>query len=135
MAVELRCPECRTKLRLSQAPEPDSEIECSKCGCVFPTDDNLVHAGDADVVDRPAKKKPDVGDSQNGKSKEAEGDKKNAKKADKPFKRKKRRAKKKKTDPVMMWSIIGGAVILFGTVAGIFIWMSTRKGATQEMMS
>jgi hypothetical protein len=137
MAVELRCPECRTKLRLSQAPEPDSEIECSKCGSVFPTDENLVRAGEADEDEKPKKKKS-VED--NGKEEKAKNDpdgdaKKNKKKADVPFKRKKRRAKKRKTNPVVMWSIIGGAVILSSIAAGILIWMAGKKGATQEMMS
>src|SRR5579872_1004670 len=136
MAVELRCPECRAKLRLSQAPDPDSEIECSKCGFVFPTDENIVHAGDADEDAKPSKKKAGSNQKSDGdnEKKPADNSKKNEKKADKPFKRKKRRAKKRKTNPVVMWSIIGGAVVLLGIAAGILIWMSTRKGATQEMM-
>ena len=36
MAVELRCPECRTKLRLKETPDAGTEIECPKCGHGFP---------------------------------------------------------------------------------------------------
>ena len=36
MAVELRCPDCRAKLRLKAAPEAGTEVECPKCGTVFP---------------------------------------------------------------------------------------------------
>jgi hypothetical protein len=145
MAVELRCPECRTKLRLAEAPEPDSEIECSKCGSVFPTDDNLVHAGGSDGDEKPSKKKSVEDNRKEQKTKDkpdasapnkpSDNAKKNEKKADIPFKRKKRRAKKIKTNPVVMWSIIGGALLLSSIAAGILIWMSNRKGATQEMMS
>jgi len=147
MAVELRCPKCKAKLRLPQAPEPDSEIECSKCGFVFPTDDNLVHAGESDEAEKPAKRKPVENDEDNEKPKkqsEANAEKKpssqankndNAKAADKPFKRKRRRGKKKKTNPVVMWGVIGGAVMILGFAAGILLWLMGRTTSTQEMMN
>jgi Zn-finger nucleic acid-binding protein len=131
MAVELRCPECRAKLRLPRAPEPDSEIECPKCGNVFPTDDNLVHAGDADGADKPAKANAEKQPQPTSEPKKTD----KTKAAEKPFKRKKRRAKKKKTNPVLMWSIIGGAAMVLGFCAVVLIWMMSKKTQSQEMMS
>jgi hypothetical protein len=130
MAVELRCPECKAKLRLPQAPEPDSEIECPKCGSVFPTDDNIVHAGDAEDGDPAAKSKSD-GD----KKAAGEAEKSKTPAAQKPFKRKKRRAKKKKTNPVLLWGVIGSAVLIFGFASAVLLWFMLRTTPTQEMMS
>jgi hypothetical protein len=45
MAVEFRCPECRAKLRLPEAPDADAEIECPKCGHVFPAAGNAAGRG------------------------------------------------------------------------------------------
>ncbi len=144
MAVELRCPECKAKLRLPQAPEPDSEIECSKCGFVFPTDDNLIHAGESDEGEKAARKKPVEDDKEkpkkqseaNAEKPSSQGNKNNnAKAADKPFKRKRRRGKKKKTNPVVMWAVIGGAVMILGFAAGILLWLMNRTTSTQEMMN
>ena len=39
MAVELRCPDCRAKLRLPDEPEPGSDVECPECNAVFPAPD------------------------------------------------------------------------------------------------
>jgi hypothetical protein len=144
MAVEFRCPECRSKLRLSEAPEEDSEVECSKCGHVFATDENRVHAGSGEEDEKPVKKKKTENDDEKPKKKPAEGDEKKPqttadktkKKGEpKPFKRKKRRAKKKETNKVLLWSVIGGSVVLLSIAAGLMIWMVGKKTPTQEMMS
>src|SRR5262249_55135349 len=113
MAVELRCPECRAKLRLPVAPEADSEIECPKCGHVFPTDENVVHAGSADAADDKPKKKKSTSDDADEKPKkdEKKGDKAAGEGAKKP---KKRKWKKKQTNKVAMWAVIGGAVLFVG---------------------
>jgi hypothetical protein len=128
MAVELRCPECKAKLRLPIEPEPDSEIECPKCEHVFPCEENLVHAGSAG--DKPRKK--------------ADGDekpKKAAEKADKkpegepqPKKRKKKKSKKKKTPPLVIAGIVAGVLMFLG-VAGAAVWFFTKKSSSQEMMT
>lgn len=132
MAVELRCPECRAKLRLPVAPEPDSEIECPKCGQVFPCDENLVHAGAADDP-LPAQKKPRNTDTQTQPEQKKEG--KAPAEAAKPFKRKKRRAKKRKTKPAVIVGIVSVVVIVIGSVAGALIWFFTKKSASQEMIT
>jgi hypothetical protein len=130
MAVELRCPECRAKLRLPTAPEPDSEIECPKCGHVFPTDDNLVHAGAKDEGEKKPKKKP-AGDDADKPKKEAKKDDK----ADAPKQPKKRKLKKKKTNPmVLVGASIGGLMVL-GFIVGALVWFFNRKSASMEMMT
>jgi hypothetical protein len=132
MAVELRCPECRTKLRLKAAPEPDAEIECPKCGHVFPGEANVVYAGAADEDELPKKKRRE---EPAGKSAEGEKADKAPDEAAKPFKRKKRRAKKRKTQRGVLIGIIAGAVLFVGFVGGTLIWFFTKKSASQEMMT
>ena len=148
MAVELRCPECRSKLRLAQAPEPDSEIECPKCRFVFDAEDNIVKAVSADDHEKAAKKKsvPDDADDEDDapKKKNLDSDgnvatavkkKDPPKAADQPFKRKKRRAKKKKTNPYVLYAVIGGCFVGLLFVAGVMAWTMSRKTVAQEMMS
>jgi hypothetical protein len=136
MAVELRCPECRAKLRLPVAPEPDSEIECPKCAHVFPTDDNLVHAGAADEQGA-ARKKKSRDDEGGGDERPAKKEKKAAtatKTADKPKSPKKRKLKKRKTNPwVIVMAVVGGLMVL-GCIVGGLIWFFNRKSASMEMM-
>jgi hypothetical protein len=129
MAVELRCPECRSKLRLKVQPEPDSEIECPKCQHVFACDENIVHAGAAD--DEGPQPKPTGSD----KPRAGEETKKSGGDSAKPFKRKRRKAKKRKTKPAVIVGIVVGALMIIGTVAGVLIWFFTKKSASQEMMT
>ncbi|HVK12903.1 MAG TPA: hypothetical protein VM597_29390, partial [Gemmataceae bacterium] len=128
MAVELRCPKCKAKLRLPVEPEPDSEIECSKCEHVFPWEENLVHAGAADDGDRPRKKKAVGGEG----AKKAAADKKAAPAAVK--KRKKKKSKKRKTPPLMIAGIVAG-VLMFLAFAGVIVWFFTKKSSFQEMIT
>src|SRR5687767_9862017 len=53
MAYDVRCPECRAKLRLDEAPDPDTPIECPRCGSQFAAPDERAAARS----DRPAGKK------------------------------------------------------------------------------
>ena len=131
MAVELRCPGCRAKLRLPTAPEADSEIECPKCGQVFPADDNIVHAGSAEEEERPRKKPSNDRDD--------DKPKKEAKTADKAVKlkkkNKKRKLKKKKTSPIVLVIAVLGGLMVLGCVIGALIWFFNRKSASMEMMT
>jgi hypothetical protein len=135
MAVELRCPECRSKLRLSQAPEPESEIECPKCGNVFTSDRNLIRkntSDDEDVEgDKPMKNSETVAENKSS-SPAKKNDKTKAN--DKPFRRKKRRAKKRKANPVVVWSIVGGGVVALIFVIVVLVLTLGRKSVTQQMM-
>jgi hypothetical protein len=127
MAVELRCPECKTKLRLPVQPEPDSEIECPKCEHVFPCDENIIHAGAKD--DRPKKKKPaDAEEPKKAAPQKAVGEE------GKQFKRKKKKSKKRKTSPWVIAAIVGG-VLTFLSFAGAIVWFFTKKSSFQEMIT
>ncbi len=139
MAVELRCPGCRAKLRLPVAPEADSEIECPKCGIVFPADDNIVHAGAADAVDPPKKKtSDDQGDDRPKKKKKTDtAAKKDGDQADAPKKNKKkklRKLKKRKTNPIVLIGAIVGGLMVLGCIVGVLLWFFNRKSASMEMM-
>jgi hypothetical protein len=130
MAVELRCPKCKAKLRLPIEPEPDSEIECPKCEHVFPCEENLVHAGAGD--DRPKKKKADGDEKPKKAAEPAKGDKQAG--GEQPKKRKKKKGKKKKTPPLVIAGIVAG-VVMFLAVAGVAVWFFTKKSSSQEMMT
>ncbi|MCE9565256.1 MAG: zinc-ribbon domain-containing protein [Planctomycetes bacterium] len=134
MAVELRCPKCKSKLRLQEEPDADAEIECPKCEHVFGAEDNVVNAGDDD--DKPKKKKKPAAD-QDDKPKQPE--KKEAEKKPaappQPKKRKKKKSKARKTSPVVLVGIIVTGVMVIGTVLGAMVWFFTKKSASQEMMT
>lgn len=137
MAVELRCPGCRAKLRLPTAPEPDSEIECPKCGVVFSTDDHVVHAGASDEDEQPKKKSKSVDDSDKEKPKKT--DKSDTKKASKSVGKskipRKRKQKTRKTNTwVIVLAVVGGLMVM-GSVVGTLIWFFNRKSASMEMMT
>lgn len=131
MSVELRCPECRTRLRLAEHPDPGTEVECPECTAVFAAPD----PDTGEVPDargrKPAKRRP------------ADADDRPAKKpADKPKPAaakptagpKKRKAKKLKTNKGLLWALIGGGVLFVGVMAGLLIWYFTRVPPAVEML-
>jgi transcription initiation factor TFIIIB Brf1 subunit/transcription initiation factor TFIIB len=140
MAVELRCPECRAKLRLPVAPEEGSEIECPKCGHVFPAEGNAAsgarRADRDDEEDKPRKKTARDTDDDDQPKKKKKG-KKTATKAGGPAgqpRKKKRKLKKRKSNQmVLIGAIIGGLMVL-GFFIGAIVWFFSRKSASQEMM-
>ncbi|MBX9580748.1 MAG: zinc-ribbon domain-containing protein, partial [Gemmataceae bacterium] len=128
MAVELRCPDCRAKLRLAEAPEPGVEVECPKCQTVFPAPDP-----DTGEVpdDRSRKKRPDDGaDRPADKPKPARKPG-----ADPKATPKKRKAKKQKTNKALLYTIVAVAVVFVGAVGGLLYWFFNRQPAAMEMMS
>jgi phage FluMu protein Com len=140
MAVELRCPKCKAKLSLRVEPEPYSEIECPKCAHVFPCEDNIVHAGEADEEPKRKKKSAAAESDEKPKKdekKDAPEEKKDGAKPppEQKKKRKRRKAKKRKTSNKVMIAIITGVVLVVGSVAGVLIWFFTKKSASQEMMT
>jgi hypothetical protein len=119
MAVELRCPDCRAKLRLPDEPEPGSDVECPECNAVFPAPD------------------PDTGevpDDRGGKQKKKKGDLKKPA-APKDNSPRKRKAKKKETNSTALTLIIIGAVLFLSLVVGLLVWYFSRKPASYEMMN
>src|SRR5262249_52326104 len=149
MAVELRCPECRAKLRLPSAPEPGTEVECPKCEHVFmapeseadarpvkkrPADDEdderpRKKARDEDADDRPEEKARDEGEG--GEKPKKKGKRK--KKDDNQPKRK--RAKKKETNPMVLVFIGVFGLMVLGLIVTLLVWYLGRKPAAYEMMS
>lgn len=144
MAVELRCPDCRAKLRLKEAPDPGTEIECPECEHVFaaPELDDEERAEPRakkrhdDGDDRPKKKRPvEDADDEDRPSKKSEGGvaTKTKKKRD-PKGPKKRRAKKKETNRTLLILLVVGGIIFLATVSGLLLWFFNRKPASYEMM-
>jgi hypothetical protein len=126
MAVELRCPDCRAKLRLSEQPEPGTDVECPECNAVFPAPD------------------PDTGETPDTRGKKEKKKKKKAadgaKKKDKPAAPgdkapKKRKFKKKETNQTAMIAVIAGAVVFLILVVGLLVWFFSRKPPSYEMMN
>jgi predicted Zn finger-like uncharacterized protein len=137
MAVELRCPDCRTKLRLQAAPDAGTEVECPKCGTVFPAP---APAPEPDDGDEPKKKKPPAeGGAKKGerdkpaKGTKAAADKPAAGKDAKPNAPKKRRAKKKETSKAALIGVISAGAVMLLSMAGVLIWYYTRTTKAVEM--
>ena len=124
MSVELRCPDCRAKLRLPEEPEPGSEVECPECNAIFPAPD--LETGEA--PDARPKKKAKSGDSKPTEAKPKAG----AKGKDKTPR--KRKAKKKETNTTALIAVIAGAVLLLIAIVVLLGWWFTRKPASYEMM-
>jgi hypothetical protein len=116
MAFDVRCPECKVRLRLDEAPEPGVEIECPRCDASFmPPSPGGTKGSEEKAKDKPKSEKP--------KKKEK------AKTAGK-----KRNVKKKRTNPVVLLVAIGfGFLFLFG-VGMAMIWVLNRPGKVMDMM-
>ena len=138
MAVEFRCPECRAKLRVASAPEAGEEVECPKCGHVFPAPE----IEDADAP-RPTKKKPaPAADDEDRPKKKPADDSPKKPEASKPKpspgkddQPRRKRVKKQETNKAALWAVIVGGVVVLGVLAGLLIWFLGRKSAAQEMMT
>ncbi len=126
MAIELRCPDCRAKLRLKAAPQPGTDIECPKCEAVFTAPD--LDDDDADTPPPKKKKIPEVA----SKAKAAD-QKTDSPKAPLPRGPRKRRAKKKETSKLSLILMIGAAVVMVGVMSGTLIWFFTRTSKAVEM--
>ncbi len=150
MAVELRCPECRAKLRLKAAPEAGTEVECPKCGTVFAAPEEEAGADES----APRKKKPTAADEEAAAKqdmvnelkkvkdkgeKEGKGDKAAATKTKTDEKKgpkapKKRKAKKKETSKAALIGVISAGVLMLVCVTGVLIWFFTRTSKAVEML-
>ena len=135
MAVELRCPDCRAKLRLREAPEPGTEIECPKCGTAFAAPEP---EPEEDESPRPRKKEPpaEKGGRGDKAGKARPGAEKAAKKEKGPKDPKgprKRRAKKKETSKLALFLVIGAGTFLLIFMGGMLIWFFTRTSKAVEM--
>lgn len=144
MSVELRCPDCRAKLRLGEAPDAGTEVECPKCGTVFPAPEP---AADEDARAPKKKKKParddageDEDDTPKKRAKDEDEDDKPKKKAKKPKAAadpkgpKRRKAKKKETSKAALIAVIAAGLLMLACVAGVLIWFFGRTSKSVEMM-
>lgn len=135
MAVELRCPDCRAKLKLKKAPAPGTEVECPECYAVFdaPEDvDDVDLRTDDDTP--PPRRRPADDDDDRPKKKKKEKPKKEkvAPGAKAP---KKRKAKKKETNKTVMIVLIAGGLAFLGLVIFMLCWFFLRKPAAYELMN
>ena len=128
MAVELRCPDCRAKLRLGEAPDPGTDVECPECNAIFPAPDSDTGDVPDERGSKKAKKKKPVEDAPEKKPEEPA--KLGLKKAPK-----KRKAKKKETNQTALILVIIGAVLFVSLVIGLLVWFFSRKPASYEMMN
>lgn len=129
MAVELRCPDCRTKLRLKVAPEAGTEVECPKCGTVFPAPETQPEP-EADE-DAPKKKKAtDSGEKTEKKTKTKKGA---ATAGADPKGPKKRKAKKRETSKAALIGVISAGVLMLICMTGVLIWFFSRTSKAVEM--
>ena len=142
MAVELRCPDCRAKLRLPEAPDAGTEVECPKCGTVFPAPEPEAAADE----DAPKKKKKPARDDADDEKPKKDGDDADDKKEKKDKKTKakgaggegtpkRRKAKKNETSNVALFGVIGAGVLMIVVVAGVLIWLLGRTPKSIEMMT
>ena len=123
MAYQTRCPECQAKLTLDEIPASDEAIECPKCGNQF-TSASAKRTQD-DAGDRPEKK------LKKDKSKKPKG-KKDAGSAS-PVKI--RKTRKKKSNPVILYLMAAGAIIILAAIGGIGYLLFGRGGKVDEMMT
>lgn len=138
MPFGTRCPECAAKLRLDDAPPAGTPIECAKCGTLFvppraakakpsrPRDDD-----EEDEDDAPRRPAADPAKGGIKKPKSVTVDKT----ANPNNKGKKRKAKKKVTNPVFLLAAIafgfGGLTVVFFTM----IYFLNRAGKVEEMLT
>ncbi len=136
MAVELRCPDCRAKLKLKSAPEPGSEVECPECYAVFDApgdDDDGGHGVPAARARRAADDDDDGGDRPATRVKKPKEKKAKAGKDGKTPR--KRRAKKKETNKAVMTMLIVGGVMFLVVVIGMLWWFFKRQPPAYELMA
>jgi phage FluMu protein Com len=141
MAVELRCPDCRAKLRLAEAPDPGVEVECPKCQTVFPAPDpdtgevpDNRSRSRADDDDRPRKRRSADGDGRPAGDRPRPPARKPG--ADPKATPKKRKAKKQKTNKGLLYIIAAVAAAFVALVGGLLYWFFfLRQPVASEMMS
>ena len=143
MPFETRCPECAAKLRLDDAPPTGTPIECAKCGTLFVPP----RAAKARATVPPGKSgraRPPVDDSDAEDAAPRKPAKSGIKKpksikvektANPNNKGKKRKAKKKVTNPIFLLGAIAfgacGLVVVFCTM----VYYINRAGKVEEMMT
>jgi len=141
MPFETRCPECATKLRLDEAPPSGTPVECPKCGSLFvPPRAAKARAGGGADPAKPSRPRDDDEDDAPRKASKKGGIKppksiKVERTANPNNTGKKRKAKKKVTNPVFLLAAIAFG---FAGLTGVFftmIYFLNRAGKVEEMMT
>jgi hypothetical protein len=136
MAVELRCPDCRAKLRLKVAPEAGTEVECPKCGTVFPAPEPEPEPNE----DAPKPKKKSAASAEDDEKDKTDSEKKDKKTKTKKDAKpgasktpKKRKFKKKETSKAALIAVISIGVFMLLCMTGVLIWFFGRTPKSVEM--
>ena len=120
MPFDLRCPECRTKLRLDARPAPDAEVECPKCGGTFTPAESA-------AADKPAAgPKP-------AKPKGLKGAKEDAAKA--PMGEVKEGTKRTFMNPLLLLGILGVGMVVYLLAAGLVLHLLGKAGRVEDMIA
>lgn len=114
MPFDIRCPECEAKLRLDEAPEPGTSIECPRCGSQFRAPKKGAGAPTARPKAEKTRKDKPAGE----------------RKA-----KKKRKIKKKRTNPILLLIAIGFGFVGLAVVGFLMVWMLNRAGRVEEMLT
>jgi predicted Zn finger-like uncharacterized protein len=125
MAYQTRCPECQAKLTLDDIPAADEAIECPKCGNQFTTGSAKGKAPRPEPEKKLKKKK----------EKEKSPEKKPKKDAKEGNAVKVRKTKRKKSNPIILYLMAAGALIILGAIGGIGYLLFGRVGKMDEMMT
>jgi hypothetical protein len=135
MALEVRCPECRAKMRLDEPPEPGEAIECPRCGTHFApaagrraaADAAKAKKKDAAGADKPAREKTAVKDRPPRKARAAKPP------AD-PNAPKRKRAKKKKSNKTVLTLMLVGALVILACIGGMGYFLFSSAGKVESML-
>lgn len=133
MAFEVRCPECRAKLRLDEKPAADEAIECPRCGNQFAAAAARIPAVAAAAAkkDRPTRDRDEGGKPAVKEKKPAGGKKAKAGAAGVP---KKRKAKKKKSNRTILTLMLAGALVILGSIGGMAYILLSKSGKLESML-
>lgn len=119
MAIDVRCPDCNAKLRLDEPLDPDSPIECPRCGSTFDP-----------PADAPPKPKKPKKEKKEKAAKEKSGGGKKIKSGGKS-----RKVKKKRTNPVVLLIAIAFGFIGLIAVGSLLVWFANRAGKVEQMLT
>ncbi len=108
------------------APDAGTEVECPKCGTVFPAPEPK-----AEIKEETPKKKKTEQSEPDEKSKKQKTAKKAKGEAGVP---KKRKAKKRKTSKAALIGVLSTGGLLLAMTAGVLIWFFLRTSKSVEMM-
>lgn len=136
MAIEIRCPECQAKLKLPEAPDPEEELECGRCGEVFAASVALRASrpvGERRPADASGAGRKGGGTTVASQSRTAAKD--GASKSSTPAGAKKRKIKKKKADPRVLIAAVGGGVLALGLMVAVLVYLLGRQPPAVALMA